>query len=105
MFRRSPRSTLFPYTTLFRSQAPSGAQPFLADVTPHSSRSTSSRCIPGSYDASVGCPLRENRRVGTTVIVLYEHNPRNCRGLRPLLPPAAGSYHLLFINNAAEATC
>src|SRR5260370_30920563 len=28
MIRRPPRSTLFPYTTLFRSQSPSGWQPW-----------------------------------------------------------------------------
>src|SRR2546422_5485163 len=27
MIRRPPRSTLFPYTTLFRSQGPAGARP------------------------------------------------------------------------------
>ena len=38
-------------------QAPWGAHPFLAETTPHSSRSTSSRCIPGSYEASVALPF------------------------------------------------
>src|SRR5688572_8815712 len=44
--------------------APSGAQPFFADTTPHSSRRTSSRCIPVSYVASVGFPFSVNRMVG-----------------------------------------
>ena len=44
-------------TTRQQPQAPSGAQPFLAETMPHSSRSTSSRCIPGSYEASVSLPF------------------------------------------------
>src|SRR3712207_6978001 len=32
MIRRPPRSTLFPYTTLFRSLAPQGLRAALADV-------------------------------------------------------------------------
>ena len=43
--------------------APSVAQPFLAETTPHSSRSTSSRCIPGSYEAVVGFPFSVNEMV------------------------------------------
>src|SRR2546430_11383425 len=36
MIRRPPRSTLFPYTTLFRSQASVGEQPLpLRDACPH----------------------------------------------------------------------
>src|SRR5688572_31563860 len=31
MIRRPPRSTLFPYTTLFRSMSCSGARPFKSD--------------------------------------------------------------------------
>ena len=45
-------------------QAPSGAQPSLADTTPHSSRSTSRKCIPGSYEASTAFPFRVNAILG-----------------------------------------
>src|SRR5258707_7710024 len=34
MIRRPPRSTLFPYTTLFRSVHALGARPVLVDVAP-----------------------------------------------------------------------
>src|SRR3712207_7825457 len=34
MIRRPPRSTLFPYTTLFRSSAASGSQPCSRVLTP-----------------------------------------------------------------------
>src|SRR2546428_10087064 len=40
MIRRPPRSTLFPYTTLFRSQTPPG--------TPHDVRSLAHRLRPAS---------------------------------------------------------
>src|SRR2546425_8589531 len=33
MIRRPPRSTLFPYTTLFRSLSPSGARPTIIFMT------------------------------------------------------------------------
>src|SRR5205814_10717425 len=90
--RPPPRSTLFPYTTLFRSragrpsimtrqhpQAPSGAQPFLQEVTPHSSRSTSSRCMPGSKEASVCFPFSLN------VIWRSEEHTSELQSLRHLV--------------------
>src|SRR2546428_13767564 len=39
MIRRPPRSTLFPYTTLFRSRGPSGAPSSAAAGSPRSRRS------------------------------------------------------------------
>src|SRR5438132_7146185 len=42
MIRRPPRSTLFPYTTLFRSRSPC------------SGRSRSARCCGGSWRAKLG---------------------------------------------------
>src|SRR2546423_6026185 len=43
MIRRPPRSTLFPYTTLFRSRSPSTARPPPAWSTPSASSSTRPR--------------------------------------------------------------
>src|SRR3989442_6496980 len=50
MIRRPPRSTLFPYTTLFRSQRPRGEYQSRASVAPVPSRPTSApricpRCV------------------------------------------------------------
>src|SRR3712207_8330233 len=38
MIRRPPRSTLFPYTTLFRSEVPTGYRSPSWDLSPHSIR-------------------------------------------------------------------
>src|SRR2546427_2221262 len=38
MIRRPPRSTLFPYTTLFRSYQPSGVEPDAYEVSFHEDR-------------------------------------------------------------------
>src|SRR3712207_7439668 len=55
MIRRPPRSTLFPYTTLFRSRAPS------ASASALTSRSTS-RCSPfGKHDRKISSTARRRR--------------------------------------------
>src|SRR5258708_28214841 len=36
MIRRPPRSTLFPYTTLFRSENPGNVEPLIENTTPSS---------------------------------------------------------------------
>src|SRR2546430_13499635 len=43
MIRRPPRSTLFPYTTLFRSQLPASVTPYHSTLVGPPIRSTSSR--------------------------------------------------------------
>src|SRR2546422_7110370 len=46
MIRRPPRSTLFPYTTLFRSMLPA-AEKFYAEITAHGDAADpSERCLP-----------------------------------------------------------
>src|SRR2546422_4247824 len=59
MIRRPPRSTLFPYTTLFRSYTPGGRRS--SARPPASNRSVSMRC-PGSAASdtatSLGSPFR-----------------------------------------------
>src|SRR2546427_6061417 len=48
MIRRPPRSTLFPYTTLFRSHAPAHAQDLRrADRHPHDGRRLQPQCVRG----------------------------------------------------------
>src|SRR6266496_6191266 len=55
MIRRPPRSTLFPYTTLFRSRAP---------------RRTASRtarsCVPTRSSRSAGCRDRKSTRLNSS---------------------------------------
>src|SRR3712207_9015019 len=72
MIRRPPRSTLFPYTTLFRSREPSMyteqdphspcSQAFLEPGRPSRSRSTKSRLSPGhTSSASLVSPFTSTR--------------------------------------------
>src|SRR2546430_11996625 len=55
MIRRPPRSTLFPYTTLFRSRRPSSTgSPLRTPTSPRSAGSSAStRCLRASPRASV----------------------------------------------------
>src|SRR3712207_9421352 len=57
MIRRPPRSTLFPYTTLFRSRRRPGGEDALADgggAEAHSSSATTSPGSSGSSGSSAG---------------------------------------------------
>src|SRR6202167_954693 len=55
---RKHANTGWPSTnTAQQPQAPSGAQPFFGETTPHSSRRTSRKSIPGSYETVVGFPF------------------------------------------------
>src|SRR2546422_5110604 len=59
MIRRPPRSTLFPYTTLFRSSAPTGG----SISVPAYATSTSVTIISGNYtDAGSGIATNEITR-------------------------------------------
>src|SRR5690349_23150611 len=60
MIRRPPRSTLFPYTTLFRSPTPSGASNGPSSLTNSSARSAASSqvSLSGSADTARSCALR-----------------------------------------------
>src|SRR2546422_7033604 len=53
MIRRPPRSTLFPYTTLFRSSRPS--------ATPEGSAEASFRPVPGGVPSGMGGRNRSDR--------------------------------------------
>src|SRR6266498_6064553 len=53
MIRRPPRSTLFPYTTLFRSQPPSTSAPSAATLVPLGHRRQQSRPNPSRPAAHV----------------------------------------------------
>src|SRR2546425_6060266 len=59
MIRRPPRSTLFPYTTLFRSWSPGRQKPALAHGNPSPSRSRPLRRRDGTLPATRQNPRRE----------------------------------------------
>src|SRR2546425_12398494 len=98
MIRRPPRSTLFPYTTLFRSpevghgaEAPLGvqlrddAERVLGMFTGHEAADEPTRCRPASHRLADPAPGRE----------LKEQRPAEARGVspapRPPCPPAGPS--------------
>src|SRR5437588_2883714 len=66
MIRRPPRSTLFPYTTLFRSRSPSSRS-----ATGH--RAT--RCFGGRFARSSRCPSRSEEHTSE----LQSHSDLVCR--------------------------
>src|ERR1700722_20269951 len=62
--------TGFPSTrTVQQPQVPSGAQPFLAEMMPQFSRSTSRRFIPSSKKTLVGLPFKMKCAVGMRLFV------------------------------------
>src|SRR3712207_7087476 len=60
MIRRPPRSTLFPYTTLFRSMSLRGHRSFFLTLRGRVSANRDPRLF-GSYDAVRGVEIREHR--------------------------------------------
>src|SRR2546428_11781313 len=62
MIRRPPRSTLFPYTTLFRSNHPVGAAQPMAEIVARAVDAVP-RNPPGIRQGGVVSPLEENRLV------------------------------------------
>src|SRR3712207_9328014 len=61
MIRRPPRSTLFPYTTLFRSNGLAGGSPFLAYGVLMAGLQACLRRYTGSGRVAVGSPARRDR--------------------------------------------
>jgi hypothetical protein len=60
-------TTALPSTSTVQApQEPSGAQPSFTDVAPHTSRSSSSRLMPGRTSASTGAPFSVNRTAATS---------------------------------------
>src|SRR5690349_22154416 len=55
MIRRPPRSTLFPYTTLFRSSAASGGSPAAAITSPRE------QSISSANESVTDCPATASR--------------------------------------------
>src|SRR5947209_12109812 len=60
MIRRPPRSTLFPYTTLFRSVVPPAERPAIGDHT-------TGRSVGHAYRGEAQCRLDRCRSIGDSV--------------------------------------
>src|SRR5689334_24145515 len=67
MIRRPPRSTLFPYTTLFRSQQPAGSQPVRVLVLSDQARRFLFLQYRGFHTEFMGCMIGEVQ--GGTIVV------------------------------------
>src|SRR3712207_6861746 len=70
MIRRPPRSTLFPYTTLFRSLA----------VAAHARRGRHSHGTAFAFLDAPGGSMREVTRAGTGTVEVMEEEARDDRG-------------------------
>src|SRR2546422_1570741 len=58
MIRRPPRSTLFPYTTLFRSKPPSSTRSAMSSPSRASSFSPSTSANPGKPSRNISSSIR-----------------------------------------------
>src|SRR5438552_13631936 len=98
MIRRPPRSTLFPYTTLFRSAAGTGAAPGPARRTPPAA-------TPGStHPASTGSPARSEEHTSELqspdhlvcrLLLEKKNHPKTNTLLDPCLHPSPTSRRIL----------
>src|SRR5260221_10780469 len=79
MIRRPPRSTLFPYTTLFRSGPASRAGRRSATATPTISRRRRRRCGTTSTTSSTSRPLSTSARSEEHTSELQSHSDLVCR--------------------------
>src|SRR5690349_22513793 len=91
MIRRPPRSTLFPYTTLFRSPATScGSSIRSSHAWPHSTIGTAS-CRAGGRDSSPASPLRIRSEEHTSE--LQSRRDLVCRLLLEKKKTSTSCYH------------
>src|SRR3712207_7797876 len=60
MIRRPPRSTLFPYTTLFRSEVTATARRWVGDQPSEGAPGVSSTLSPQTGDAALGAEARRS---------------------------------------------
>src|SRR5256885_8560928 len=76
MIRRPPRSTLFPYTTLFRSVAPKGLPPALRDkahaafVEALNDPRVREQFVSIGYEMVAGTPDRKSTRLNSSHLVI-----------------------------------
>src|SRR2546427_732237 len=97
MIRRPPRSTLFPYTTLFRSVPSPGQHPQLDILAPHFS-------VP-SYLA-IPALSRINNPIRIDFFLLYRFNPRDAINLQnPSTQQKSDIQDILKKDNCHEWNC
>src|SRR2546425_2110577 len=78
MIRRPPRSTLFPYTTLFRSNRVSGADPGVEELVRMRVRRPDARAAPHA-------DVDPDRRVGAAVALRSEEHTSELQSLAYLV--------------------
>src|SRR5256886_9933563 len=108
MIRRPPRSTLFPYTTLFRSPASAASTVASAGAGVRSATYTASRprtriaalCMEGDSEWATGSPITASRRVLALTSTRELFDDALHRGLEERLELAAGV--AIHIEVAAE---
>src|SRR6202795_266680 len=107
MIRRPPRSTLFPYTTLFRSQVRSSAygptiQPSTSRMRPSTLDRKSTRLNTSHYNISyaVFC-LEKDHVLGEDAVPLW-HKDRDLKGVDCVILP--GGFSFFFNDRAAAMT-
>src|SRR2546425_6091301 len=107
MIRRPPRSTLFPYTTLFRSEAaiekrPSAPVVAATTTAPPSSRTSCSAS--GDPSRSRNVPLKRTERGNATVIELSPSSEASAWviGASPL--PGGGVIEIVIAGRSEEHT-
>src|SRR2546422_5226396 len=93
MIRRPPRSTLFPYTTLFRSQRPAPLRPAERHLRqPAAAQSAQQRCRSEEHTSELQSRLHlvcrlllEKKKKNTTLNAVYNHNiPSTSSDHKPL---------------------
>src|SRR3712207_7551326 len=83
MIRRPPRSTLFPYTTLFRSAMTPAASPPSAPEATTNRRSRQERCLPASHQDRKSTRLNSSHaNISYAVFCLKKKNPNRHRQRR-----------------------
>src|SRR2546422_10584901 len=84
MIRRPPRSTLFPYTTLFRSGAPLGWRPARVSLQRRDARSGRGACgLPARVRAHPRLALVSRSTCAQAQGLLKEEKARGGQSLRP----------------------
>ena len=83
MIRRPPRSTLFPYTTLFRSLAPDGAVVKASGVKPSMHQFTGKARVFDSMEDSITALEAGDIHPGEVIVLRYE-GPKGGPGMREM---------------------
>src|SRR5260221_1457927 len=94
MIRRPPRSTLFPYTTLFRSDSATSTAPFTFDVLGDTGETTNAGVDDGSLNVNQAFVMSQIGRSEEHTSELQSHSDLVCRLLlEKKQGDAAGPHH------------